>query len=368
MRILKYIFLLLILIFIAVAVFVATQKGDFDITKTKIIHTPRPVVFNYVNDFNNWHGWVSWQHADTDLTYKTLTAGKGASYSWDSFTTDGSVQTISTKQNDSISQKMDMDGMLSDAFWTFKDTIGGTKVTWRIKGKMGFMPKIKAALKGGVDKVVGVVYEQSLESLDKTIKKEINTYQIKVDGIAEKSGNFYLYQSITSTIDNMARNSRIMMDKLEYFFEKNKMKKSGRPFIAYDYFDKKRGITKFSVCIPIAEEIYTAPGSDIMSGKYPAFHALKTTLTGDYSHLPETWDAALAHIAKNKLTISDSGKHIEWFKVSKAEVKNPSKWVTEIYIPIKDNMIVAPKPAVSVAPASTTVAPSETPTDEISIP
>jgi effector-binding domain-containing protein/uncharacterized protein YndB with AHSA1/START domain len=365
MRIIKYIFLLLVLVFVAVAVFVATEKGDFDITKTKVIRSPRTVVFNYVNDYSNWQNW--WENPGTDFTYTNVTAGKGASFSWDGSDSNGSMQTFSVKENDSIHQKMEMDGMPGEVFWTFKDTTGGTKVTWRVKGKIGFMPKIYAALKGGANRVIGIMYEKSLDKLDKTLDYEINTYKIKVDGITEKPGNYYLHQNITSTIANMPKNMRIMMSELIYFFRKNKIPMYGKPFVSYDYYDKSKGISKFSVCIPVREEIFIAPGSDIMSGKSASFRALKTTLTGDYSHLDEAWDKTYDYIGKNNLQITEGGKYIEVYKVAKENVKNPSKWVTEIYIPIQAEAI-APAPTTIVPAIQSAITRPETPTEEISIP
>ena len=54
MKILKYIFLLILLAFFALTVFVATQKGDFNVTRSIIIKSPKSTVFNYVNDYRNW--------------------------------------------------------------------------------------------------------------------------------------------------------------------------------------------------------------------------------------------------------------------------------------------------------------------------
>ncbi|HLA55338.1 MAG TPA: GyrI-like domain-containing protein [Flavobacterium sp.] len=364
MRIIKYIFLLLVLIFVAVAVFVATEKGDFDITKTKVIHSPRTVVFNYVNDYSNWQNW--WQNPGTDFTYTNVTAGKGASFSWNG-SDSGSMQTISVKENDSIHQKMEMNGMPGEVFWTFKDTTGGTKVTWRVKGKIGFMPKVYTALKGGANRVIGVKYETSLAKLDKTLDNEINSYKIKIDGITQKSGNFYLYQSITSTVENMPKNMRIMMSKLVYFFKKNKIPMYGKPFISYDYYDKAKGISKFSVCIPVKDEVFIAPGSDIMAGKSDEFHSLKTTLFGDYSHMDEAWNKAYDYIAKNNLSKND-GNAVEVYTTTKDDIKSPSKWVTEIYIPIKADAVV-PETNATTAPTEKPANPKpETPTEEISIP
>jgi hypothetical protein len=51
------------------------------------------------------------------------------------------------KENDSISQKMNyMEHPLIS--WSFKDTEGGTKVTWQSKGNMSFLFKFYTALNG----------------------------------------------------------------------------------------------------------------------------------------------------------------------------------------------------------------------------
>jgi hypothetical protein len=54
MRILKYILLLILLALVGITVYVATQKGDFEVSKSSVIKTPRTTVFDYINDFKNW--------------------------------------------------------------------------------------------------------------------------------------------------------------------------------------------------------------------------------------------------------------------------------------------------------------------------
>ena len=54
MRILKYIFLLILLALVGITVYVATQKGDFEVSKSSFLKTQRSTVFDYVNDYKNW--------------------------------------------------------------------------------------------------------------------------------------------------------------------------------------------------------------------------------------------------------------------------------------------------------------------------
>lgn len=350
MRILKYIFLLIVLFAVAVSVFVATQKGDYEVMQTKLINTPRGIVFNYVNDYRNWPQWAAFDDG-MQAEFPAITAGKGASFAWEGNENDGSVTTVSAKENDSIVQKMDWNGLPADLYWTFKDSAGKTKVTLKVKGKIGFVPKIRAALKGGANRIMEALYDKSLTALDKTLDKEINTYNIKLDGIVGKTGTFYLCQSITSTIGNMPRNQRIMFGKLAHFFKKNKIAMNGKPFVLYNYFDESKNLTKFSVCIPVKEEMFTSPGSDVMGGTLAPFRALKTTLIGDYSHLKEAWNKAFDYIDANKIEEADAD-YLELYSIGKEDGKGPSQWVTEIYIPIKEAPAAPVEPAPAPKPAT----------------
>ena len=366
MRILKYIFLLLVLILIGVAVFVATQKGDFDITQSRVIKSPKNVVFNYVSDYNNWQDWFLAD--DTKFIYPGLNTGKGSSFSWTGSESDGSIRTVAIKDNESISQQMEWNGLPAEVFWTFKDTAGKTKVTWHVKGKMGFMPKIYAVMKGGAEKIMGTIFENSLAKLDKTLDYELNTYKINVDGVVNMPGTFYLKQSITSTIANTPRNMRIMMSKLLYFFKKNDIPMAGKPFVIYHSYDNPKEITRFSVCVPIHQEIYTAPGSDITHGKTDTIRAVKATLIGDYSHLREAWKKTSDYISQNNFRPLEGKEYIEMYIIGREQTKSPSKWNTEIYLPIAGE-VAAPKPvaAVPITPAVRPPA-EDSGAEEISIP
>jgi len=364
MRILKYIFLLILLALFATTVYVSTQNGNFDVQRSAIIKTPRATVFNYVNDFRNWETFGSWKKEDPQMTfvYPKNTVGKGASYSWIGSNNDGNIKTISVVENQSLHQKMNFNGSDSDVYWTFKDTIGGTKVTWRSKGSMDFMFKIYSVFKGGANQVIGNMYEKSLANLDKTLDYELHTYKIKVDGIVQKTGGFYLQQTITSKISNVPKNLRIMIPRIINFFRKNKIAMYGKPFVLYNAYDTANGITNLSVCVPLKEEIFVRDGSDVSVGLLYPFQAVKTTLTGDYSHSKEAWDKTFQYLRDNNLTKKSDANYLEVYNKSIDQIANPSQWVTEIYIPIAPKVatVSVPKPAIAkpITPAETVEEPS----------
>jgi hypothetical protein len=344
MRILKYLFLLLLLSFVALSIIVATQKGDFTVERSEIINSPKSSVFNFVNDYRNWEDFSSWIVEDPQMKIKfpKKTIGSGASFSWEGKKGTGNMLTLFVKENDSISQKMNYEGTSSFVFWRFKDTIGGTKVTWTTTGKMSFMMKVSTTFNGGINKIIGETYEKSLANLNKTLDFEINTYTVKVNGIVKKLGTFYLRQTFTSEISKVIKNSQIVFPKIISFCEQNNVKLNGKPFIIYHTYDSAKGLTKLSFCIPIKNQILTSSGSDILTGKLEAFEAIKTTMTGHYSHTKKALDKAKTYSNTNQITIDPAFSHLENFAISRTEIKNPSKWVTEIYYPIKPKVIPTP--------------------------
>ncbi|WP_309641345.1 GyrI-like domain-containing protein [Flavobacterium sp.] len=362
MRILKYLFLLLLLALFASTVYVATLKGDFDVKTTAFIKSPKATLFNYVNDYRNWETFVSWKKEDpkAQFYYPKNTVGNGGSYSWKSADGDGNMKTIALKDSEFIRQTLNINGSESESTWTFKDTLGGTKITWRSKGTMPFKFKMYSLFKGGASQAFGSMQEKTLANLDKTLVYEINTYKIKVDGLVKKTGTFYLKQTITSKISKIPYNLRIMIPQMTRFFGKNHLVMYGKPFVIYHTYDTANGISKLSVCIPVKDEIHTSDGSDITSGLLYPFQAVKTTLIGDYSHTREAWNKTVDYVKKNNLTENTEGAHIEIYSKNMVQIANPSQWVTEIYVPIKSKTIATPKPVIPTQ--TTTSQPTETPT------
>ncbi|MDI1255383.1 MAG: SRPBCC family protein [Flavobacterium sp.] len=358
MRIIKYIFLLVVLAVIAVSVYVATQKGDFDVSRSTIIDVPKSVVFNYINDYKNWEDWGSWKEDDPGMrfTYPDITVGKGAYYSWSGTTESGKMTTLFVKENDSIAQKVIYSGNESTASITFKDTLGKTKVIWRSKGSVAFMAKIYATFSGGVNAMMENMQERSLNNLNKVITREINTFDVKVNGISQKNGTFYVKQSTTCSTSDVQNHLLTMLPKLINFFKKNNIPMNGSPFVKYESIDNVNNIVTFSVCIPMREEVFIADGSDISVGFLDSFSALKTTLTGDYSHRSDARKKAVEYLQLNHIEENTALPKIDVYVKSASDIRYPSKWVTEILIPVRTvAAVVKPTSVVPIAP----IAPSQ---------
>jgi len=341
MRIIKYLFLLFLLSLVALTIFIATQKGNYTVESSKVINSPKATVFNYVNDYKNWKQFSSWTTADSNikLAYSPTTIGEGSSFSWEGVNDSGDIQTLYTKGMDSIVQKMNSNGASSDVYLTFKDTLGGTKVTWKSKGKMDFLQKINFFLNGATQNSITEIYDKSLANLNKTLNYETNTYNVKVNGLVKKLETFYLRQSFTSKISDITRNANAVFPKIIAFCKQNNIPMNGKPFIIYHTYDLINNLTKVSFCVPIKEQIFTSEGSDILPGKLIAFQAVKTTLIGNYTHNKNALDKSKEYFITNKIIADSSFSHLEIFSIGKIETKSPSKWVTDIYYPVKPKVV-----------------------------
>ncbi|QBN17929.1 GyrI-like domain-containing protein [Flavobacterium nackdongense] len=346
MRIIKYLFLLLLLSLVTLSIFIATQKGAFTVERSRIINSQRAAVFSYANDLKNWEDWNSIAVEDSLMTinYSNTTVGTGGFCSWDGKKGAGELKTINLKENDSIMQTMLLDGNSADLVLSFKDTLGKTKVTYKAKGKMSFTSKVLNVFNGGGSNFFGTIFENSLANLDKRLVYEINTYDVKVNGVVRKLQAFYLSQTFTSEFSKVNKNKNIVFSKINTFCKKNNITVFGKPFVIFHTYDTANELTKISICIPIKEPIFTTEGSEIMSDTLQAFDAVKTTLKGDYTHLSKALKKTSDYLKANNLRTDTKFSRIEIYAVGKNESNNPSKWQTEIYFPTRPKPIY--KPAV----------------------
>ncbi|RAR70075.1 GyrI-like domain-containing protein [Flavobacterium aciduliphilum] len=357
MRIFKYIILLLLLFLIGLTVFIATQRPHYDVCISKIIKNPKKTTFTFVNDYRNWETFMQWSSDENTLTYTfpENTSGVGASCSWSSPNEKGHLKTLFVKENDSIAQWFLKNDKVSTLSWKFKDTIGGTKVTCCSKGTLDFKSKVKAFFEGGVSQTIRNAFEKSLDQLNTVLDHEINTYKIKVNGVVTRPETRYIKQFTSCSQKNIDHYVKIMVPRMEHFFTKNSIRKSGPLFIMYHKYDRQQDAINLSVCMPIRDSIYINSGSDMESGSLPRNTYLKTTLTGDYSHTQQAWKRALNYISQNHYQRISDSPILEVYLKGRKDIKQPSKWITEIYIPVypKATRILVKKTVDSTAVSGT---------------
>jgi effector-binding domain-containing protein len=338
MKILKYIFLLLLLCGVAGFVFIATQPGEYTITKSKEISAPKDVVFNFVNDYKNWNLWNS--NIDS-TTSKELFSEDSKTYTISNENETIIYEKLKLYTSDSISQKLTQDNLTHNLVWKFTPTEKGTLLSCEMRGTMTLKQKVFSVLQGGAQNYLGDDIQNSLTNIDKYLSNQLNKFNIKIYGLVTKEGTLFIKQIDSSSIKNFSSISRKKVPELIKFAKENSINYTEAPFVLFDHWNTTNNNTKFSICLPVKEEIITSEGSDVFGGELFEFRAVKVTLTGDYSHISKAWEEGLKYIERNKLSIDLNGSYVEAYKVSAPNEKEPSKWVTEIYIPIK--VAAAPK-------------------------
>lgn len=358
MRILKYVFLLMLLGLVALTVYVATQKGEFTVTKSIVIDLPRKTVARYVNDYGNWSAWSAWKQdtPDAEFKYSDIPSGVGAWVRWEA--AGGGKLTTMVTSNDSISQKAVFYDNPGRSSVRFRDTLGKTKVTWYIKGHADFMTKVHATFGGGVDGVMGDLVERSLESLRKTLTYEIRTYSIKVSGSAKKNGGFYLKQTFTCPEADADVRIANALSKLEKLLRKQRTPMAGKPFVIHEAFDYPTRRVTLSVCMPLREEIFVSSGSDVSVGFLDPFYAVKATLKGDYSHRKAALAKATDWMQEKGIAEATNLKRVDVYDKYAPGTRRPSEWITDYLIPT--GQAVATENTDNGTTSDTTSAPSET--------
>lgn len=336
MRILKYIFLLMLLSLVALSIFVATQKGGFIIERSKIINSPKSTIYSYINDSKNWKEWNSWAVEDSllNVTYPQNDSTKNQILFWEGKDNNGDIKTLKSIPNVNIFQTMNFNGNSAELSMKLKDTLKGTKISWKATVKLGFVNKIIATFNGNIEDEVSSMFEKSLTNLDRRLDYEINTYGINAIGVFIRPECFYLEQTFTSEFSKLRKNAEIVFNKITTFCKQNKIIISGKPFLVYHNYDSERQLTKISICIPIKQEIFITEGSEILSKKLRSQPVIKVQMTGDYSHSEIALKKANEYIREKKYIKNTIYSHFEIFVLDKTKINNPSKWITEIQIPV----------------------------------
>lgn len=330
MKILKYLSLLFLLFLLAFVVFVATQPPTYEITKQIEINTPNHFVFDYVNDFSNWNDWQQFNTEENiNFTTSKNTIGKKSYVKWDS---ECAIIT-SFAQKDSISQLFIQNNNRQTLHWKFKKSGKNTLASVTIKGDLSFTEKIYSVLNGGITSYMGPQLQESLNKINNYFVSELGEYDIKVEGLVNRPSINYLEQKDSCLVKDFPKKSKALLKTLKNFIKSNAIETLEVPFVMFQNNENKN-IIVYAMCIPVKEKVFTTPDSQIQGKNYSSFLAIKTTLKGDYSHLKKAWAKTRNYIATKKFKEDKKGNYIGIYKKSIPEVNEPSKWITEIYIPI----------------------------------
>lgn len=355
MKLVKYFTLLFLLFLLAFVVFVATQPATYQITKSKEIQVPVNQVFDYVNDYSNWSEWQQFETAENiNYTVSSHTIGVKSYVKWE----DSNLIATRYATKDSIAQDYIEKDNKQTLHWKFEKNKNGTIAKVTIKGELSFKEKIYSVLNGGISSYVGPQIQEGLDKINDYLVNELGTFKIDVKGIVNRPATNFIEQKDSCNSKDFTKKSKILLASIKQFIKTNHIQTLGVPFVIF-YSSPNTTFIQFSMCVPVKDEILTTPESQIQGNHHEEFLAVKTILKGDYSHAKKAWGKARQFIYKNRFKEDTKGIYIGIYKKALPEVKEPSKWETEIYIPI-----VKRKPRKRVSIDSTTTVIKKTPVEE----
>lgn len=341
MRILKYLIFLLLIVTIGLAIYIAIQPDDYKIIKTRVIKAPISLIRSYTDDYTKWTQWGVWHLSDPEmkLTYGERYKGDSAVCYWDSKIYGSGSITTTYFSKDSISQVLNFTSPQEETarrFWAFNPTANGDGVivTSGQEGKFSFMDKFLALLNNRTRHKFDREYAKGLHNLDSVINDDMKRYSINMIGPTDYGGGFYLYQTVSSKINELEITTDRIFPEVSAFMEHNDLTASGNPFVKFIQWDTTERTVVASVAIPVRDRIITPKGSSVLCGYIEPGAYYKTTLYGAYSNAKEAWAKARESLKKQGYTVDFNRDELEIYVKGPEQYANPSDLQTDIYIPI----------------------------------
>lgn len=344
MRILKYLIFLLLIFTIGLAIYVAIQPDDYKVIKTRVIKAPLSLIHSYIDDYTKWEQWGVWNLSDPNIkiTYGDSYKGDSATSHWDSKVYGSGSITTTYFSKDSISQEIKFNSPQKETarrFWAFNPTANGEGiiVTSGMEGSFSFIDKFLALVKKSREQNYERDYAKGLRNLDSVITHDMKRYTIDIKGPTEYGGGFYLYQTVSSKINELTTSTDRIFTEVDAFMEHNNITASKNPFVKFAQWNTDEQTVIVSAAIPVSDRIITPKGSSVLCGYISPGSYYKTRLYGDYSNAKEAWAKTRENLLKQGFAIDTQRDALEIYIKCPENYPNPADLETDIYIPILDN-------------------------------
>lgn len=340
MKILKYGLFFLLIGFVSGLFYLATINRNYKIQQTILVNAPVELVFETVNDYKTWNHWAPWIVSDTAAiaSSSTVTTGVDATFSWKSALGNGTVKKRASLVNKSIYELLDIEGIgTMEGVWQFKQVSDGVEITRELSGKYSFFDIF---LNQNTTNSIEKIASQSLALLHAYVQNEQQKFTVESVGVATVAIDFYVYLTTTSPFNEIHTKTEELLTSLKAIIKNHQLVENGNAFNIYHHRDSVQKTVYFSTAIPIQEPLNLSDKT-ILVDNLSSQRVFKTVLKGNYSNLPLAWKTAYKNLELAGFKINKKSKPLEVFVTNSKEITNSAKWITEIYIPIEDEIITS---------------------------
>ncbi|MDZ4749281.1 MAG: SRPBCC family protein [Saprospiraceae bacterium] len=333
MKALKYFLIVIgILLLITVILGLAGPKS-YDVHRSAVVRGTPQQVWPYVSSLKNMALWSPWAEKDTvmvvEYTGTDGTVGSTSSWSGNKHVGKG-VQTITKLEPTTYSETelkfMEPMENTATGFLTLKDTIGGTFVTWGIKGENGFVGRIFGSVMN-MDKMMAPDFERGLSKLAALVasspKMETGALQVMP---GEYPGGKYLGIRGSMTFDKIPAFYEKSYGNIFPALEKAGGKPTGMPCGLYYNWDTEKMTSDLAAAVACTGDFKSPAGMDVIN--LPAAKSLTIDYLGGYNSVGKAHEIMDAYMRDNKL--KQLTPVIEEYVTDPGTEPDSNKWLTKV--------------------------------------
>lgn len=264
----------------------------FSLERAVTITAPAASVFSNVKDFRNWAAWSPWILAEPmcQMTF----AKDGRSYAWSGdIIGAGKMEVLEVVANKAIHYRLSFlkpFKSVSSVSFYFDESNGETNTRWSMAGSLPFF---LFWMKKAMVASISMDYDRGLRMLKDELELGQVPSQLKFAGFESVDGFEYVGLSGTCSLAEISERMGVDMQKASALAKDAGLGIAGAPVCFYSKFDMSKGVTKYTVGLPVKAESPCPPGLE--KGEVPAFKAYAIHHTGPYRHLGNAWAAGMMH-------------------------------------------------------------------------
>lgn len=324
-------------VLVLLLVYMARYSGRLRVQESRWIAALPETVYAQVADFRQWGKWNPWLVHDplAGITLTGLSDASGGGYAWESERAGaGEIRHIQLKALTFIRQKIVSSGPFrwhGNLEWRFLPKEGGTELSCRVRGRVGFSLRAFAqTIQGmvaldcryGLDRLADLLEPAGSLAADKH-------YRLDYLGVKEVAATDYAYRIYRGSLNGLGKAVSKEMSLLSEALNAAGTKASGFPLVVYTKTNIKLRTTVCYVGLPISAQ--DAHGVDIRS--LPPHQAYVLRLTGSYTALEIAWYQAMQRLRVENIRPNQQIPPFERYLNTPGEAPE-SALLTDLYIPV----------------------------------
>jgi effector-binding domain-containing protein len=331
MKALKKILFVLLILIAAILLIAAFLPSQSKVERSLLMSASSDAINAKITNLHSWDEWSPWKDSDTAAKYKyNDTIGVGAWMDWNGKIVGAGKLTLTKVTPDSIQYSLAFREPFeseSHGSFSFAKTDSGTVVTWTDIENLSWPMGRLMGLFMNFDKMMGPDFEKGLARLKKATENSFKyTYNVQEKEVTPMTIATIRNKVNKGEIGNILGKS---YGEIQAYIAKNGAKMAGAPMaitIAWDSLS-----WDFEAALPINKEI---KGNDhIQIKKSFEGKVLFVEYKGSYEKTYQAY-MDLEQYKKSK-GYSDAGGPWEVYVTDPGTEPDTSKWITEIYFPVK---------------------------------